>query len=186
MSLESDATLTDAISPTGSTSNMIHSYPPSPPTQFPTFLVQPPSPKSVHAKLGQLAPPPQQHNSTHIAQFLLAPHSTTHVPEQPEHAPSLFTRVFSAFKNHAPSHSYSFTLCPIPSTPSPSLPHHAPYSPKPLLAFHDRTPLLAVSSTSGILEINDAEERSLGVNPSFWIAIALTYLEFLGDREVRG
>jgi hypothetical protein len=28
------------------------------------------------------------------------------------------------------------------------------------------------------------EERTLGVDTSFWIAIALTYLEFLEEREV--
>lgn len=50
--------------------------------------------------------------------------------------------------------------------------------------FHDQTPVLTVRSLSGLLEIEKAEEEYLGVDTSFWIAVALTYLEFLEDREV--
>jgi len=32
--------------------------------------------------------------------------------------------------------------------------------------------------------LNQVEERTLGVETSFWIAVALTYLEFLEEREV--
>lgn len=39
-------------------------------------------------------------------------------------------------------------------------------------------------SLSGMIELNQVEERTLGVETSFWIAVALTYLEFLEEREV--
>jgi len=53
----------------------------------------------------------------------------------------------------------------------------------PLLVFHDQTPLLTMRSLTGLIELNQVEERTLGVDTSFWIAIALTYLEFLEERE---
>lgn len=56
--------------------------------------------------------------------------------------------------------------------------------PSPLLIFHDTTPILTVGSVTGLLEIDRAEERILGVDTSFWIAVGLTYLEFLEEREV--
>ncbi|KDR78176.1 hypothetical protein GALMADRAFT_65473, partial [Galerina marginata CBS 339.88] len=55
----------------------------------------------------------------------------------------------------------------------------------PLLVFHDRTPVLTVRSLTGLIEMEKAEETCLGVDTSFWIAVALTYLEFLEEREVR-
>jgi len=45
--------------------------------------------------------------------------------------------------------------------------------------------VLTVRSVSGLLELDEKVECDLGVAPSFWIAIALTYLDFLEDREVR-
>jgi len=36
---------------------------------------------------------------------------------------------------------------------------------------------------TGLIEIDTKEERSLGVETSFWIAMALSYLEFLEERE---
>jgi len=53
----------------------------------------------------------------------------------------------------------------------------------PLLVFHDHTPFLTVRSLTGLIEIDDTEVQLLGVDTSFWIAIVLTYLEFLEDRE---
>jgi hypothetical protein len=52
----------------------------------------------------------------------------------------------------------------------------------PLLVFHDQTPLLTLRSLTGLIELNQVEEQTLGVDTSFWIAIALTYLEFLEER----
>lgn len=54
----------------------------------------------------------------------------------------------------------------------------------PVLVFHDRTPVLTVRSLTGLIEIEQTEEQLLGVETSFWIAVALTYLEFLEEREV--
>ena len=45
--------------------------------------------------------------------------------------------------------------------------------------------MFTVRSVTGLLELDERVERDLGVAQSFWIAIALTYLDFLEDREVR-
>lgn len=192
LSVDSDATLT-------------HSYPPSP--QAPSVVLQPPSPKSIDAKLEEISS--STHNSrprpsprpTQITQFILAPHSSAHVP-QPETS-SFFTKPLSAFKNSKPSHSSSFTLCPLnaptaqssvpEALPAPNSPPsssksnhfpHVPARPTPFLVFHDRTHILTVRSVTGLLEIDHAEEKAMGVQTSFWIAVALTYLEFLEERDV--
>ena len=121
--------------------------------------------------------------------------------QQPANNTSFFTRAFSILKSHQPSHSNSFTLsrllAPNPlSSPPPyasSVPLVLEVAPTdnaplplhpPLLVFHDRTPFLTVRSLTGLIEIDDTEEQLLGVDTSFWIAIVLTYLEFLEEREV--
>jgi len=43
--------------------------------------------------------------------------------------------------------------------------------------------VLTIRSVTGLLELDEQAERDLGVAQSFWIAIALTYLDFLEDRE---
>ena len=167
--MESDTTLTDQVSPAA-----IHSYPPTPTasSSAPSSPRMPPSKLDGTGRVGRK-------RQTRISPFLLAPHSHTHVP-QPEQQPSFFGRVFSTLRNHAPSHSLSFTLSAILSNPP-----QPPPTPAPLLTFHDRTPVLTVRSVTGLLELDERVERDLGVTHSFWIAIALTYLDFLEDREVR-
>lgn len=167
-SSESDTTLTG--DPT------LHSYPPTPP-QNPIVRVSPPSPKSVQARLSEIPLPIQQ-----ITTFILTPHSHAHIPEQKDL--SVFARVVSALKNSAPSHSSSFTLSPLPTGTS-SQNSAIVTTPIPLLAYHDRTPAWKVSSTQGILEMDTRQESELGVHPSFYIAAALAYLDFLTEREVR-
>ena len=54
----------------------------------------------------------------------------------------------------------------------------------PLLTFTDRTPTFSVLTT-GLLEINKGLERQMGIDPAFWVAVALAYLEFLTERDVR-
>ena len=54
----------------------------------------------------------------------------------------------------------------------------------PFLIHHDRTPVLTFGSFTGLIEIDAVEEKMLGVDRSFWIAVSLTYLEFLENREV--
>ncbi|KAI0684224.1 hypothetical protein BC835DRAFT_1422414 [Cytidiella melzeri] len=168
-SSDSDTTLTGE--PT------VHSYPPTPPMNA-AVRVLPPSPRLVHEKLAEI---PQQ--AQQITTFVLTPHSRAHIPEQKEL--SVFARMMSALKNSAPSHSSSFTLSPIPSvtpTASGSEPAVAPI-PTPLLTYHDKTPVWKVGSTYGILEMDAQQEKDLGVHPSFYIAVALAYMEFLVDRE---
>ncbi len=132
-----------------------------------------------------------------ITQFILAPHSLA--PQVPT-ADSFFSRALSVIRSHRPSHSRSFTLSRVP--PSQSLP--PPYTSQssvtlttdvetsvsappliPFLVHHDRTPVLTFGSFTGLIEIDTVEERMLGVDRSFWIAVSLTYLEFLENREVR-
>jgi len=120
-------------------------------------------------------------------------------PMQQQQAPnaSFLTRAFSMLMSHRPSYSRSFTLSRLLapgllSSPPPYV-SNVPLVPEvdgvppplrpPLLVFHDRTPFLTVRSLTGLIEIDTKEERSLGVETSFWIAMALSYLEFLEERE---
>ncbi|KIJ61252.1 hypothetical protein HYDPIDRAFT_177139 [Hydnomerulius pinastri MD-312] len=188
---------TDSVA---SDATAVHSYPPTPPAA--PIIITPPSPQSINAKLDEIGPMPTKAlkrapkpTPTKITQFLLAPHSYAHVPgPQPGEQPSFISRALSIFQNHKPSHSSSFTLCPLgkqgdvqqsagPSQPRQRLSQLIPQAPTPLLTFHDRTPVLTVRSVTGLLEIDRAEERMLGIDTSFWIAVALTYLEFLEERE---
>ncbi|OCH84117.1 hypothetical protein OBBRIDRAFT_799351 [Obba rivulosa] len=198
-SLDSDITLTD-----GQRDSVVHSYPPTPPAQTPpAVVVHPPSPRSVQAKLDEIAPsssssrsntrPPARPKLSTITQFILTPHSHPHVPDERAKM-SVLTRVLSTLKNHAPSHSYSFTLSPLPAAPTSTSPLSSPPVPDaqqepmvpmpvPLLTFHDRTPVWAVGSNTGVMEIDAMQARAMGVGMSFYVAVALMYLEFLGDRE---
>lgn len=171
---------------TESSENTAHSYPPTPPFS--------PSEEAA-SKSPSLVP----HASSEVRQFILAPHSSPHVPQQ--ESSSFLSRAFAAFKNHKPSHSLSFTLCPLPrnetvdsqtnaseqpASPhchSPSLSAIVPPSPEPILTFHDRTPLWTLGSSTGLMEIDTALERETGVDRSFWVCIALAYMEFLTERE---
>ncbi|KAJ7468758.1 hypothetical protein FB451DRAFT_381467 [Mycena latifolia] len=176
-----------------STSN-VHSYPPTPPA---TVVVQPPTPSSVQTRLEQTQGK-QRHQppATQVTQFILAPYASQVLkPEQM----SYFQRALSVIKSHSAGPSYSFTLARVPSVTSPPpYPANSPVTSPvdstvslaaptvevpPLLAFHDRTPVMMVRSVTGLIEIDPAEERALGVESSFWIAVALTYLEFLQEKE---
>ncbi|KAI0295106.1 hypothetical protein B0F90DRAFT_1210793 [Multifurca ochricompacta] len=178
--MDSDATLTDGTSGQFSPT---HTYPP-PPTP-PSMLVSPPSPSAVHAKLDQLT----QTRSV-VSQFILSPHSHAIAAPAPG---GLFSRAFRALRNNAPTHANSFSLSPLPDGPPPApeehVHHHhlhlarAASGPVPFLVFHDTTSVLSVGSSTGVFEIHLDEVGKLGVDLSFWIAIALAYGEFLGDRE---
>ena len=178
-STDSEVTLTDAtsgqLSPT-------HTYPP-PPTP-PIALVAPPSPSAVHAKLDLLAQRPV------ISQFILSP------PTQASASPAsegLFSRALRALRNGAPTQTNSFSLSPLPdgsTLASTEGSHHHLHSPQmahdlsPLVTFHDTTPVFSVGSSTGVFEVHIDQVGRLGVDLGFWIAIALAYGEFLGDREV--
>ncbi|KAJ7585155.1 hypothetical protein C8J56DRAFT_143326 [Mycena floridula] len=163
----------------------VHSYPPSSP---PPVIIHPPSPTSNTVELDRTAQKkPKLLPSTQVSEFILSLYSIIPENKQPV---GLFQRALQVMRSHAPSHSNSFVLARIGSPPAP--PPYAPDSPipassssvgAPFLTFHDRTPVLTVRSLTGYLEIDQNEERLLGVETSFWITIALTYLEFLEERE---
>ena len=53
-----------------------------------------------------------------------------------------------------------------------------------MLTFEDTTPVFSVGSSTGVFEIHLDEIGKLGLDLGFWIAVALAYCEFVGDREV--
>jgi hypothetical protein len=113
----------------------------------------------------------------------------------------LLSRAFAALRNAQPASTYSFTLTTLPSSATSSTTSSTPVSntvhhehglhlPRrthtpPLLAFHDHTGAFHVASTTGVIELDTTMAHALGVNPSFWVTVALAYLEYLEDREVR-
>lgn len=182
-STDSDVTLTDI--PSGQFSPT-HTYPPAPTP--PRAIVPPPSPGAVQAKLDQLAQP-----RAVVSQFILLPH--THAPATPT-SDGLFSRALRTIKNNTPASTNSFTLSPLPDGPPPPAGdthrhhhhHHHSHLPSglaPLLTFEDTTPVFSVGSSTGIFEIHLDDIGKLGLDVAFWIAVALAYGEFLGDREVR-
>ncbi|KAG2131678.1 hypothetical protein DEU56DRAFT_813831 [Suillus clintonianus] len=170
----------------------VHSYPPTPPPA--SIMITPPTPQSIRARLEEISPSPiavqKRASRPQATQFLLAPHSTPHIPgPQPDEQTSFITRALSLFKNSRPSHAASFTITQLnrpnsqPPGPGHRLSQIIPTTPTSFLTFHDRTPVLTAASVTGLLEIDRAEERVLGIDTSFWIAVALAYWEFLEDRE---
>ena len=183
-STDSEVTLTETtsgqLSPT-------HTYPPAPTP--PSLLAAPPSPSAVHAKLDQLA---QRHLGTRsvISQFILSP--PTHASATPAFE-GLFLRALRALRNGAATQTNSFSLSSLPDestlAPTESSHHHLHSSQMahglaPLVTFHDTTPVFSVGSSTGVFEVHIDEVGKFGVDLGFWIAIALAYGEFLGDREV--
>jgi len=179
----------EAASSSSSATSSIHhhSYPPTPSASRSNSISQ--------SNSSQKLPP------TQITQFVLAPSSIPPLQQQQSaNNTSFFARAFSILKSHQPSHSSSFTLsrllAPNPLSSPPPYASSVPLTLEvasmdnapiplhpPLLVFHDRTPFLTVRSLTGLIEIDDPEEQLLGVDTSFWIAIVLTYLEFLEERE---
>lgn len=205
--MDSQTTLQDNESASSSTTS-VHSYPPTPTTVANGQPLSPTSPKSPeYFDQSTIRRPPRPIPSPYPTEFLLAPSSTQ--PVQEIKNASFFTRALSVLRSHQPSHSNSFTLsrvippdkncCPAPpppyapdnnqvtsdaAQPAPVVPEQQTYLHTPLLVFHDQTPVLTVRSLTGLIELDKAEESYLGVDTSFWIAVALTYLEFLEEREV--
>ena len=54
----------------------------------------------------------------------------------------------------------------------------------PFVAFTDNTPILR-ATPSGTLSVDAEKVRTLGVEMTFWVAVALAFWEFLREREVR-
>ncbi|OJA16827.1 hypothetical protein AZE42_09810 [Rhizopogon vesiculosus] len=171
----------------------VHSYPPTPPAA--PIAITTPSPQSVKAWLEEIAPSSiaaqkraSRPEATKISQFLLTLYVVA--PQPGLDRTSFITRALSIFSNNRPLQTASFTLTPFNPSPSPNPPSAGsrmsqiiPATSTPLLTFHDRTPLLTAASVTGLLEIDRAEERMLGVDTSFWMAVALAYWEVLEDRE---
>ncbi|KAI0270501.1 hypothetical protein BC834DRAFT_517909 [Gloeopeniophorella convolvens] len=189
-STDSEVTLTD-VSP--AQPSPTHTYPP-PPTP-PSVVVSPPSPTAVHAKLDQLTRPRLERTRSVISQFILAPHAQATAVHA---SGGIFARALRALRNNVPASSNSFSLSPLPDAPPapvlaqgpvPALAHHhlhltgGPIGPPPLLVFHDTTPVFSVASSTGVLEVHLEEVGKRGVDLGFWIAVALAYGEFLGDRD---
>ncbi|KAI1795463.1 hypothetical protein LXA43DRAFT_992936 [Ganoderma leucocontextum] len=201
-STDSDVTLTDGAAPRErEREREQHSYPPTPPTG-PVVIVKPPSPRSVHAKLNSvsLGSPPLRAAQSAVTHFVVTPRPLAPPAEQA----SVLSRLFAVIKSNAPSHDYSFTLAPIPAaamgsssptfaTTSGSAPPAGvarpgqastnTLTPVPLLTFQDRTPVWTARCSSGLIELDEGQCRVLGVDPVFYVAVALTYLEFLEERE---
>jgi hypothetical protein len=169
-----------------------HSYPPTPPTVSRTITEDASSPRS---RLGQsdsttalaasssttlaasstttlVAPSPPPAQASQITEFRLAPQPAVAAAAQA--APSLLARAFATLRTAQPVSTLSFELTRLPRMDGP-----------PLLAFHDHTRAFSVASTTGVLELDTVAAQALGVHPSFWVTVALAYLEFLEDREVR-
>ncbi|KZV65261.1 hypothetical protein PENSPDRAFT_690044 [Peniophora sp. CONT] len=170
-----------------------HTYPP-PPTP-PPVIVSPPSPSSVHAKLAEIESPALRTRATH---FVLSPHIHA-IPHKQE---GIFARMARAISTNAPTTNNSFSLSPVvspastaspPITPTPNsaAPMRRPLPPdlaagtlgEPLVMYRDTTPVWTLNASSGEIELDLAQISTLGVDVVFWVAAALAYIEFLGDRE---
>ncbi|KAL0579233.1 hypothetical protein V5O48_002795 [Marasmius crinis-equi] len=192
-----DAPVPSHVSRTESTST-VHSYPPTPPS-LPSLVLQPPSPptsppSSSKELSNESSRPKSSWKSSSVTEFVVAPYLPSAT------APSLFSRILSAMRDYDTLGSNSFTISRIAyQAPPPHVPATAgaaahPLSSTdsltsvkclPLVTFRDRTSFLTARSMNGFLEIDQAEERLLGVDTSFWVTVALTYLDFLNDRGGR-
>lgn len=156
-------------------------------------------------------PPPTP--ASRLTHFILAPHSSPHVAKpasgglfaralasvlnhKPSHATS-FTicpvpsvDMYTPPIDIVPTHSSD-----APPLNGPSLDCHAhrlsraisevvPHSPPPLVTYHDQTPTWTFGSSVGLLEIDRVLEAELGLSRGFVLAISLSYLEYLTEREV--
>ena len=201
--MDSETTLTDAAPPSGSGQfSPMHTYLPVP-TPPCAGAWAPLSLSIVHAKLNQLA----HHLCLMISEFVLSP-QTYHPTAAAPTSEGLFLRALCALWSNVPTSTNSFSLSPLLDGPPPmmitsismsdhgghaaALHHHdlessrarPPDSAAPLLTFEDTTPVFAVGSSTGVFEIHMDDVRKLSVDLGFWIAVALAYCEFLGDREV--
>lgn len=130
-----------------------------------------------------------------ISHFVLTPtsrHRVRHAnDEQRRPAPSLLARILPSALHEPKMNSYTsafeLDVRPPQSEASPVVPERAvavpPPRAPPLLTFLDETPVFSVRTT-GTIELNAKLEARLGVERSFWIAVALAYLEFLEERDV--
>ncbi|KAK7029514.1 hypothetical protein VNI00_014547 [Paramarasmius palmivorus] len=182
----------------GASTSTVHSYPPTPPPA-PALVIHPPTPPTSQSELPKEKDKEKEKEKEKLTRKLARPSISEFVLTPyvaPASSTSFFSRVYNAIRDYDRLSSNSFTLSRI-SVQSPtayvaaaassSAALASPNSPAsvkclPLLTFHDRTSLLTVRSISGLIEIDLAEEKLVGVETSFWITVALTYLDFLQDR----
>ncbi|KZV83857.1 hypothetical protein EXIGLDRAFT_777151 [Exidia glandulosa HHB12029] len=163
-----------------------HSYPPTPSHEAsqPDLLSVPSKPKPRPRP----PPPPMQ-----ISQFVLTPtsrHRVRQANDEVQHTqPSLLSRILPSALHEPKANSYTSAF-ELDVRPPQQQPQHVPDRgvavppprPPPLLTFLDETPVFSVRTT-GTIELNPKLEARLGVERSFWITIALAYLEFLEERD---
>jgi hypothetical protein len=159
----------------------------------------------------RVPPSPRSPVPTQITQFLLAPDGSAALLPPSSQQSSWWSRAWSLLASNAPSNSLSFSLTPLPplqvvshsSPPNLDSPSSSSLSPsmsrlslqtqlqpqpqrlpESILIFTDLTPTLTVYQSKGLLSIDEASVKELGIDTSFWVTVALAYIEFLGDREV--
>jgi len=116
-----------------------------------------------------------------VTRFIVKPANiTTTAPSRLSFLPAaLKSSIFGAGKSFTIQASQEFH----PPTSSSSAPHPQLAPTTPVLTFHDITPLIGTRSTSGTIELDHGVARALGVDPSWWITVALAYIEFLDERD---
>lgn len=105
------------------------------------------------------------------------------------HIPPLLRVSVSGPPAHSPSSSSLSPSYPVSSSLSPSTPSPDSSAPPPLslplvMRFVDETPIFTVGSTMGAFELDQTEVKALGIDMSYWIAVGLTYLDFLENKAV--
>ena len=129
--------------------------------------------------------------SNHTLPFLLS--TDLMAPSAEPKATTFFGRVLDIFKGKNSDFSSSFVLASIGDSvrfsqpddvlhPAQGTTQNPPYV--TMLTYRDQTPLFTFRSTTGLLQIDSGLERQSDVDISFWIAVTLTYLDYLHDREV--
>ncbi|KAJ3878579.1 hypothetical protein F5051DRAFT_351812 [Lentinula edodes] len=98
-------------------------------------------------------------------------------------SPPPYAETTSVLPTSSPPQKTSIALSTSPSRSSDStLSIPTCIKALPVLTFTDLTSTFTVGSVNGILQLDKLEAEMLGVDPSFWVAVALTYLDFLEER----
>ncbi|KAG8931512.1 hypothetical protein FRC02_002637 [Tulasnella sp. 418] len=155
-----------------------HSYPPAPsPVRSLRDSISAASVSSSSRLDDTLSPIPRESSTTsspgpsrspsQITHFLISPHLPPTSHQNP--AESSSSKIFGVIQR-----MFTGGVGKSFSIQTPALP--------PILRFHDTTPVLSVRTT-GVIELDEGVARVLGVDLSFYIAMALAFLEYLSDKE---
>ncbi|KAF7288203.1 hypothetical protein HMN09_01417200 [Mycena chlorophos] len=145
----------------------VHSYPPSPPPA-PAVAVEPPTADAIQPRLVQQLP------RQAVTHFVLAPYQIDGgvKPDQLSLPSALNT-----IRTNTAGPDYSLHARPI------ALATEAAAAPPPLITFTGSYARDDLERDYWCAGSTGTEEQALGVDSSFWIAVALTYLEFLQERR---